>query len=118
MRATVFGATGVIGQTLVPMLVGEHEVIAASRGGHEDEEGVSWVEADVASGEGVAAALEGADVAYYLVHSLGARDFERQDREAARNVSREARRAGVRQIVYLGGLGAVPIAGVAGDCRA
>ena len=42
-----------------------------------------WVEADVASGDGVAAALEGADVAYYLVHSLGARDFERQDREAA-----------------------------------
>jgi uncharacterized protein YbjT (DUF2867 family) len=44
-------------------------------------------------------------VAYYLVHSLGARDFERQDREAADTVAREAERAGVRQIVYLGGLG-------------
>ena len=66
---------------------------------------VRWVEADVASGDGVAAALDGADVAYYLVHSLGARDFERQDREAAANVSREAKRAGVTQIVYLGGLG-------------
>ena len=44
-------------------------------------------------------------VVYYLVHSLGARDFERQDREAARIVSREAARAGVAQIVYLGGLG-------------
>ena len=83
MRATVFGATGVIGQTLLPLLAGEHEVVAASRGGHADEEGIRWVEADVASGEGVADALEGADVAYYLVHSLGARDFERQDREAA-----------------------------------
>ncbi len=50
-------------------------------------------------------ALEGADVVYYLVHSLGARDFEQQDRRAAANVSRGAARAGVKQIVYLGGLG-------------
>ena len=105
MRATVFGATGVIGQALLPLLAAEHEVVAVSRGPHESEEGIRWVEADVASGDGVAAALEGADVAYYLVHSLGARDFERQDREAAAHVSREAKRAGVTQIVYLGGLG-------------
>jgi uncharacterized protein YbjT (DUF2867 family) len=59
----------------------------------------------VASGEGVAAALAGADVVYYLVHSLGTKDFERVDRDAADNVSREAAAAGVRQIVYLGGLG-------------
>jgi uncharacterized protein YbjT (DUF2867 family) len=105
MRATVFGATGVIGQALLPLLAGEHEVVAASRGAHQVEEATRWVEADVASGEGLAAALEGADVAYYLVHSLGTRDFERQDREAARNVSRAASHAGVSQIVYLGGLG-------------
>ncbi len=105
MRATVFGATGVIGQTLAAAAGRRVRGVAASRGRHEDEDGVRWVEADVASGEGVAAALEGADIAYYLVHSLGARDFERQDREAAQNVSREARHAGVRQIVYLGGLG-------------
>ena len=61
--------------------------------------------ADAASGHGVAAALEGADVVYYLVHSLGARDFEEQDRAAAETVAHEAARAGVQQIVYLGGLG-------------
>ena len=105
MRATVFGATGVIGQALLPLLAAEHEVVAVSRGPHETEKGIRWIEADVASGDGVVAALDGADVAYYLVHSLGARDFERQDREAAANVSREAKRAGVTQIVYLGGLG-------------
>ena len=105
MRATVFGATGVIGQALLPLLADENEVVAVSRGARAAEDGIRWVEADVAAGEGVAAALEGADVAYYLVHSLGARDFERQDRDAARSVSREASRAGVEQIVYLGGLG-------------
>lgn len=105
MRVTVFGATGVIGQALLPQLADEHEVVAVSRGRREAEDGIRWTEADVASGTGIAAALEQAEIAYYLVHSLGARDFERQDREAARNVSREAKRAGVEQIVYLGGLG-------------
>lgn len=105
MRATVFGSTGVIGQELLPLLRTEHDAVAVSRGPHDPEDGSRWIEADVCSGEGVAEALDGADVAYYLVHSLGARDFERQDREAAENVSREAARAGVGQIVYLGGLG-------------
>ena len=105
MKVTVFGATGVIGRALLPPLAAEHDVVAVSRGPHESEPGVRWAEADVASGEGVAEALEGADVATYLVHSLGTKDFERQDRLAAENVSRAAAAAGVRQIVYLGGLG-------------
>jgi len=104
VRVAVFGATGVIGRALLPLL-DQHEVVAVSRGPRDGESRIRWVEADVASGEGVADALEGADVAYYLVHSLGARDFERQDREAAGNLSREAAAAGVGQIVYLGGLG-------------
>jgi uncharacterized protein YbjT (DUF2867 family) len=105
MRVAVFGATGVVGQALLPLLAGAYEVVAVSRSPHEDGDGVRWVTADVTTGGGVAEALEGVEVAYYLVHSLGTRDFERQDREAAETVAREASRAGVRQIVYLGGLG-------------
>jgi uncharacterized protein YbjT (DUF2867 family) len=105
VRVTVFGSTGVIGRTLLPLLAAEHEVVAVSRTARDDADGIRWVEADVASGAGVADALDGADVAYYLVHSLGARDFERQDREAATNVSHAAAQAHVQQIVYLGGLG-------------
>src|SRR4051812_50103047 len=82
-----------------------HELTAVSRTARDDP-GARCVVADAASGDGVAAALEGADVVYYLVHSLGARDFEEQDRAAAETVAREAASAGVRQIVYLGGLGA------------
>ena len=104
MNVTVFGATGVVGRALVPLLA-EHELTAVSRTARE-EPGARCVVADAASGDGVAAALEGADVVYYLVHSLGARDFEEQDRAAAETVAREAANAGVRQIVYLGGLGA------------
>jgi uncharacterized protein YbjT (DUF2867 family) len=104
VNVTVFGATGVVGGALLPLLA-DHEVTAVSRSAR-DEPGVRFVVADATSGEGVAAALENADVVYYLVHSLGARDFEEQDRAAAETVAREAASAGVRQIVYLGGLGA------------
>jgi uncharacterized protein YbjT (DUF2867 family) len=105
VRVTVFGATGVIGRTLLPLLVDDHAVVAVSRRPRDAAAGIRWVVADAATGVGVAEALEGADVAYYLVHSLGARDFEGQDREAAGNISREAARASLKQLVYLGGLG-------------
>ena len=101
MRVAVFGATGVIGRALLPLLE-EHDLVKVSRS-ERDEPG--WSVADVATGQGVARVLDGVEVAYYLVHSLGTHDFERLDREAAANVSRAAAAAGVRQIVYLGGLG-------------
>jgi uncharacterized protein YbjT (DUF2867 family) len=104
VKVTVFGATGVVGRALLPLLR-EHEVTAVSRT-RRDGTGARWVVADAATGSGVAAALEGADVAYYLVHSLGSRDFEHQDRAAAETVSLESANADVKQIVYLGGLGA------------
>src|SRR3954452_20948699 len=82
-----------------------HELTAVSRNAR-DESGTRYVVANAASGHGVAAALEGAEGVYYLVHSLGTRDFEKQDRAAAETVAHEAANTGVRQIVYLGGLGA------------
>jgi uncharacterized protein YbjT (DUF2867 family) len=105
VRVTVLGATGVIGQALLPLLADEHTVVAVSRRPRADTDGIRWVVADAASGVGVAEALAGADVAYHLVHSLGGRDFEAQDRRAAENVSREAAGVGLKQLVYLGGLG-------------
>jgi uncharacterized protein YbjT (DUF2867 family) len=105
VRIAVFGATGVVGRTLVPLLTAEHELVAVSRSVHEAEPGIRWVEGDASSAEDVARAVEGAEVVYYLVHSLGSRDFQRQDRVAAENVATASEHAGVGQIVYLGGLG-------------
>jgi uncharacterized protein YbjT (DUF2867 family) len=105
MRVTVFGATGTVGDALLPRLAEQHDVVAVSRCARAGQDGVRWATADVASGEGVADAIDGADVLYYLVHSLGQSDFEAKDSQAASRVSREAARAGVSQIVYLGGLG-------------
>jgi uncharacterized protein YbjT (DUF2867 family) len=105
MRVVVFGATGTIGQALVPVLARTHDVVAVSRAQRSPEGNVTWAKADASDPASVRTVLVGADVAYYLVHSLGSSDFERRDREAARAVAREAAAAGVTQIIYLGGLG-------------
>ncbi len=68
-------------------------------------------EGDLFGSETLARALEGVELAYYLVHSMGGRslfnvaEFAERDRLAARNFVRAADRAGVKRIVYLGGLG-------------
>jgi uncharacterized protein YbjT (DUF2867 family) len=106
VRVVVFGAGGVVGSALVPVLLEEHEVVAVSRRARKSSEsGPSWAVADVTDPAAVAAVLEGAEVVYYLVHSLGSGDFAERDLLAAAVVAGEAEAAGVRQIVYLGGLG-------------
>jgi uncharacterized protein YbjT (DUF2867 family) len=105
MKVVVFGATGTVGHALLPALAHDHEVVAVSRRERAAEGAITWARADATDAESVRTALDGAEVAYYLVHSLGSRDFEQRDRLAAETVAREASSAGVRQIVYLGGLG-------------
>ena len=105
MKVAVLGATGTVGRALVPLLAERDEVVAISRRASPPTNGVRSVAADVTDGEALGRALEGVDVLYYLVHSLDTADFHERDRIAATTTAREAERAGVRQIVYLGGLG-------------
>jgi len=106
VRLAVLGATGFIGSALVPALAQRGEVVAISRRGSVGEQpGARALAADVTDAASIRRALEGIDVAYYLVHSLGSPDYAAVDRVAATTVAREAERAGVQQIVYLGGLG-------------
>lgn len=105
MKVVVFGASGTIGRPLVAKLAGEHDVLAVSRRERPDEDAVKWKSADATDAASVARVLKGADVVYYLVHSLGNPDFEEQDLRAAETTAREAERAGAKQLVYLGGLG-------------
>ena len=106
MTVAVLGATGVIGRALVSALAESEEVLAISRSPDTSPgEGVRAVAADVRDATSVRRSLEGVEVAYYLVHSLGTPDYAVVDRRAAETVAREAEQAGVSQLVYLGGLG-------------
>ncbi len=102
----VAGASGFVGRRLCPALAaaGQH-VRAMTR--HPDSysgDGVA-VYGDVHEPRTLAAALDGCRAAYYLVHSLDSKDFERLDAEAAKAFGEAAADAGVEQIIYLGGLG-------------
>jgi uncharacterized protein YbjT (DUF2867 family) len=106
-RILVTGATGFIGRRLTPSLVDAgHEVRAMTRRPESYDGPGTPVGADVHDPDTLGPALDGIDVAYYLVHSLDSADFEQMDAAAATAFGEAAAAAGVRQIIYLGGLGA------------
>ncbi|HEX8121692.1 MAG TPA: NAD-dependent epimerase/dehydratase family protein [Solirubrobacteraceae bacterium] len=94
----VTGTTGYVGGRLAEHLGGDVRTMSRSgKGGAK--------KADVVSGDGLDEALEGVDVAYYLIHAMGQKgDFAGRDRQGARNFGEAAARQGVKRVVYLGGL--------------
>ncbi|HEX6316194.1 MAG TPA: SDR family oxidoreductase [Gemmatimonadaceae bacterium] len=110
-RILVTGATGYIGGRLARQLLAEgYDVRVMARDvrrlGALQQAGAHAVAGDVLDPPSLTSVVEGVDVAYYLVHSMGAgNEFEALDREAARNFARACATHGVRRIIYLGGLG-------------
>jgi uncharacterized protein YbjT (DUF2867 family) len=105
----VTGATGFIGRRLVSALADEGFRLRAMVRRPEAvvPEGVEAVVADLLEPLSLDAALAGVDTAFYLVHSLaaGRSGFEQRDRQAAENFVTAADKAGLRRVIYLGGLG-------------
>lgn len=111
MRILLTGATGYLGGRLAPLLLeAGHEVRCLTRdpGKLRDVEWADRVEVvrgDALSRDDMDRALDGVELVYYLVHAIGAgRDFAVRDRRAAQNLAGAAASAGVRRIIYLGGL--------------
>ncbi len=107
------GGSGYVGGRLIPRL---EERRAALRCLARDPErmrsrvlpSTEVVRGDVLDRHSLEVALRGVHTAYYLVHLMsgaGSKEFEREDRRAAVNFAGAAREAGVRRIIYLGGLG-------------
>ncbi|NBC47781.1 MAG: DUF2867 domain-containing protein [Gammaproteobacteria bacterium] len=109
-RCLVFGASGYIGSHLVPRLVHEGIPVRASSRNRAVLEARGWDEVEIVAADALDPAsldraLDGIEIAYYLVHSMAAgKDFGRLDLQAAANFAAAAERAGVSRIVYLGGL--------------
>jgi uncharacterized protein YbjT (DUF2867 family) len=108
MRILVTGVTGYVGSRLVPRLVADgHEVRGFARDPDRATAAIPVFAGDAVSGAGLEPALEGIDVAYFLIHSMEASGngaFATRERTAAENFARRAQDAGVARIVYLGGL--------------
>ncbi len=108
MTILVTGITGYVGGVLADRLVREgHAVRGFARSPERVAIDVPVVAGDAVSGEGLAEALEGVDVAYFLIHGMepGNGDpFASRERAAAERFAAAAQAAGVHRIVYLGGI--------------
>jgi uncharacterized protein YbjT (DUF2867 family) len=103
----ITGASGFIGSRLATALAAAgHPVRAMTRRPAGYVGAGEPVAGDVHEPDSLDAPLAGVHTAYYLVHSLGSADFERLDAQAAKAFGERAAAAGVRRIIYLGGLGA------------
>lgn len=106
------GATGYVGGRLIPLLEKQPVTLRCLARNPEKlrsavQETTQIIRGDVLDAASLDEALQGVHTAYYLVHLMsGSKDFEKQDRQAAENFATAAKKAGVRRIIYLGGLGA------------
>lgn len=108
----ITGATGYIGGRLAPRLLQAGYRVRCLARDPSRLQGRPWLDAvelvrgDVLQPETLPDAMAGVTAAYYLIHSMaGGRDFRERDLLAARQFGQAAAAAGVKQIIYLGGLG-------------
>jgi len=105
------GATGYVGGRLIPLLEGQPVILRCMARTPEKlrplvRETTQVVRGDVLDAPSLDEALHGVHTAYYLVHLMSnSTDFEKEDKQAAANFAKAATKAGVRRIIYLGGLG-------------
>lgn len=112
LKIALTGASGYIGHNLLEQLTREYDVIALSRHGDqkEDNSHVEWRSCELFSISSAEKALQGADYAIYLVHSmmptakLTQANFADMDAILADNFARAASKNGIRQIIYLSGI--------------
>jgi uncharacterized protein YbjT (DUF2867 family) len=105
------GATGYVGGRLLPLLVADGWQLRCLARHPENlashvPQGVEVVQGDLLDASSLPPVMAGIDAAFYLVHSMGTSgNFQKQDRHAAENFAAAAKAAGVKRIIYLGGLG-------------
>lgn len=111
-KILITGGTGYVGGRLIPLLSKRNDIQLRLMARNPEYlrarvgEPFEIVHGDVMEPNSLKTALKGIDTVFYLIHSMGSgTDFEDEDRRAAHQFAMAARKAGVKRIVYLGGLG-------------
>jgi uncharacterized protein YbjT (DUF2867 family) len=110
MKIAVLGAPGCVGRHLIRKLLESphYGIIASYRRKPDDEtlrhDRLEWRQVDLKDPSSTENFLRGADVLMYLIHSLGAKDFEQLDVQLANTAGRAAQKIGIKKIIYLGGI--------------
>jgi uncharacterized protein YbjT (DUF2867 family) len=110
MNIAVLGAPGCVGRNLIKKLLEspQNEVIASYRKKQDSEtlqhDRLTWRQVDLNDALSTENFLRGADVLIYLIHSLGAKNFEQLDVQFANTTGRAAQNVGIQKIIYLGGI--------------
>ena len=108
MKVLLTGANGYIGRRLKQTLLGEDvslRLLVRNPKSLDPDLGVEVAQGDTFDPASLERALEGVDVAYYLIHSLQHKNYKELDRQSAQNFLDAAIKKGVKRIIYLGGLG-------------
>ncbi len=106
----VSGSTGFIGTKLIQKLIERgYTVTGMTRQSLDNKKGINYVKADVFNLEELEKAMEGTEIAYYLLHSMEGdskhwQEFASREKIQAENFLKAATKAGVKRIIYLGGL--------------
>lgn len=110
MHIAILGASGCVGQYLIKTLLEspQHEIIASYRKRQDAEKfqhnRLTWRQVDLNNASSTENFLCCAEVLIYLIHSLGARNFEQLDVQLANSAGHAAQQVGIKKIIYLGGI--------------
>ncbi len=109
MKILLTGANGYIGRRLKHRLLQEKTIQLRLFVTHQQtlntQENVEIVQGNTFDTQSLNRALEGIDTAYYLIHSMASHNYRELDRKSAQNFLDACIKAGVKRIIYLGGLG-------------
>lgn len=110
MNVAILGAPGCVGRNLIKKLLEspQYKIIASYRKRQDSEalqhDRLTWKQVDLNDAASTENFLRGADILIYLIHSLGAKNFEQLDIQLANSAGLAAQHVGIKKIIYLGGI--------------